>query len=182
MISSEKIKGHIAVFSTNIIYGLNYVIAKGIMPDYFTPRAIIFIRVFVCMILFWLTSLIFQKKKEKVSSEDLLKLAIFSVFGIALNQIMFIEGLNLTTPINSAIIMTVTPILVLALSFFIIKDLITWYKVLGILLGASGAVLLILKTGEVSFSSATFLGNLFTFINASSFALYIVLIKSFSYF
>ena len=180
MINIEKIKGHTAVFSTNLIYGLNYVIAKGIMPDYFAPGAIIFIRVSVCMFLFWLTSLIFQTKKEKVSQGDLLKIALFSVFGIALNQIMFFEGLNLTTPINSAIIMTVTPILVLALSFIIIKDSITWYKVLGIMLGASGAIMLILKTGEVSFSSATFLGNLFTFINASSFALYLVLIKSLS--
>ncbi|MBI5219446.1 MAG: EamA family transporter [Bacteroidia bacterium] len=176
MNTGKTIKGHAAVFSSNLIYGLNYVIAKGIMPGYLTPRSIIFIRVSGAMILFWIIDGIFVK--EKIEKKDLLKIAFYSVFGIAVNQIMFFEGLNLTTPINSSIIMTITPILVLALSFFIIKDTITVVKIAGILAGVAGAIMLILKTGEVSFNSNTFTGNLFTFINATSFGLYLVLIKS----
>jgi len=36
---------HLAILGANLIYGLNYVIAKGIMPDYMAPRTIIFFRV-----------------------------------------------------------------------------------------------------------------------------------------
>lgn len=179
MIPAKKIKGHLAVLSANLIYGLNYVIAKEIMPVFFTPRAIIFIRVSGAMILFWIFDSLFIK--EKVEKKDLIKLAVYSIFGIAINQIMFFEGLNLTTPINSAIIMTVSPILVLVISFFVIKDKITPLKITGIVMGAGGAIMLILKTGEVSFSSGTFAGNLFTFINAASFGLYLVLIKTLAF-
>lgn len=146
------------------------------MPVYMVPRAVIFVRVSSAMILFWIINLIFVR--EKIDKKDYLKFAILSVFGIAINQIMFFEGLNLTTPINSSIIMTTTPILVLCLSILILKNRITLVKLAGIIAGCCGAVILILKKGEVSFNSETFTGNLFTFINAISFGLYLVLVKS----
>lgn len=176
MIEQSKIKGHLAVFGSNVIYGLNYVVAKGVMPDYFTPRAVIFVRVSTAMILFWILNLALAR--EKVEKKDYLKFLILSVFGIAINQIMFFEGLNLTTPINSSIIMTATPVLVLCMSAVILKNKITLVKLFGIIAGCSGAVMLILMKGEVSFDSSTFTGNLFTLINASSFGLYLVLVKS----
>lgn len=150
-------------------------IAKGIMPDYLMPRAIIFIRVSGAVLLFWIFSLF--SPKEKVETKDLFKLALCSVFGVAINQIMFFEGLNLTTPINSSIIMTINPILVLIFSYFLIKERITIIKILGIVLGAGGAILLITSHGQVSLDSDTFTGNLFIVINATSFALYLVLVK-----
>ncbi len=171
----NSLVSHIALLGANLIYGANYVIAKGIMPDYFPPRAIVFIRIFGALILFWLFGLF--NKKEKVERKDLFKLAFCAVFGVALNQTIFFEGLNLTTPINSSIIMTISPILVLVFSYFIIKDKITLYKIIGIMAGGSGAALLILNQGNISFSSDTFVGNLFIVINASSFALYLVLVK-----
>jgi drug/metabolite transporter (DMT)-like permease len=174
-LKKHTIVSHIALLCANFIYGANYVIAKGIMPDYFPPRAIVFIRIFGALILFWLFGLF--TKKEKVNRKDLFKLAFCAVFGVALNQTIFFEGLNLTTPINSSIIMTINPILVLVFSYFIIKDKITLYKIIGIVAGGGGAALLILNQGNVSFSSDTFVGNLFIVVNASSFALYLVLIK-----
>lgn len=145
------------------------------MPVYFSPKAIIFIRVFVSMLMFWGFHALFVK--EKVERKDLLRLAFIAVWGIALNQIMFFEGLNLTTPINAAIIMTVNPVLVVVFSFFMINESISLKKIAGIVLGAAGAMVLILNLGSFSFSSATFTGNLFIFINASSFAVYLVLLK-----
>ncbi len=176
MLHDSRIKGHLAVFGSNLIYGLNYVIAKGVMPGYMAPRAVIFLRVSTVMVLFWIVNL--AKGREKISKKDYLKILVLSVFGVAINQIMFFEGLNLTTPINSSIIMTATPILVLCFSAIILKSKITLIKLTGIISGCVGAILLILKNGEISFNSATFTGNLFTFINASSFGLYLVLVKS----
>lgn len=163
------------MIAANLLYGINYIIAKGVMPDHFTPRAIIFIRVSSTVVLFWLFSLFFPK--EKVELKDLLKLALCSIFGIAINQIMFFEGLNLTTPVDSSIIMTINPILVLIFSLFLIKEKITIIKISGILLGASGTILLITSQGEISLNSETFTGNIFIIINAASFALYLVMVK-----
>jgi drug/metabolite transporter (DMT)-like permease len=173
--SRKIILAHLAVIGANVIYGLNYVIAKGIMPDYLQPRVIILFRVLGAMLVFQLVSMFFPK--EKVSRKDMWRLAFSAVFGIAVNQIMFFEGLNLSTPINASIIMVGTPILVLVFSYFIIGDSISINKLIGIALGAVGASWLILRTGSVTFSSGTFVGNLFILINASSYALFLVLIK-----
>lgn len=173
--SSGKTFAYFSIIAANIIYGLNYVIAKGIMPDYLSPKAIIFLRIAgtipIAFLFFWLFV------KEKINYRDIPRFIIASFFGIALNQTMFFEGLNLTTPIDSAIIMTANPVLVLVFSFFILKDRVSLLKILGIALGISGALLIITGKGELSFNSDTFTGNIFILINATSFALYLVILK-----
>jgi drug/metabolite transporter (DMT)-like permease len=170
-----NLKGHISVLTANLIYGLNYVIAKDIMPEYFSPLAIIFVRVLGTVLPFWILWFFFVR--EKVEKKDLLKIAFCALFGIGINQIMFFVGLNLTTPINSAIIMTVNPVFVLIFAAILIQERITFLKIAGIVCACAGAVLLILKGGGLSFESNTLLGNFLTLINAISFALYLVLIK-----
>ncbi|PKP20149.1 MAG: EamA/RhaT family transporter [Bacteroidetes bacterium HGW-Bacteroidetes-21] len=172
---SENKWSHISVLSANIIYGINYAIAKGMMPEFFHPRAIIFIRALGAFLLFLLYHTLFVK--EKMQRKDVGLFFLCAFFGIAVNQIMFFEGLNLTTSINSAIIMTINPVLVLLFSALILKENITWLKMTGIFIAATGAVVLIGQKGEISFSSETFTGNILIFINAASFALYLVLVK-----
>lgn len=171
----KNVKANLALLTANTMYGLNYVIAKGIMPDYLMPRAIIFIRVSVTVMVFGILHFIFPK--EKVEKRDLFKLAVCAVFGVAINQILFFEGLNLSTPINASIIITVIPVLILIFAHFILKEIITTLKVIGIILGASGAIMVILASGSGNFSGNTLLGNLMIFTNAASWALYLVLIK-----
>jgi len=171
--SKKLVFAHLAVLGANLIYGINYVVAKGIMPDYMEPRAIIFLRVAGASIIFWIVSLFFPK--EKVARKDLFKLTYISFFGIALNQVMFFEGLNLTTPINASIIMVGVPIIVLVFSHYIIGDKLTLNKIIGIILGFMGAAYLILQSGSISFSENTFTGNLFILINATSYGLFLVL-------
>ncbi len=171
----KVVLAHLAIIGANIIYGLNYVIAKGIMPDYLQPRVIILFRVVGATLVFWLVSSLLSK--EKIDRKDFPRLALSALFGIAINQIMFFEGLNLTTPINASIIMVSTPILVLVLAHFLIGERISLQKVIGIALGASGASYLILLQGNISFSSSTFVGNLFVLINAASYAAFLVIVK-----
>jgi len=171
----KLVLAHLAVIGANIIYGLNYVIAKGIMPDYLQPRVIILFRVVGATLIFWLVSSFLSK--EKIEKKDYPRLMLSGLFGIAINQIMFFEGLNLTTPINASIIMVGTPIMVLILSHLLIGDKISLQKIIGISLGAGGAAYLILHQGNISFSSSTFVGNIFVLINAASYATFLVIIK-----
>ncbi len=137
------------------------------------PNAFIFFRAAGAVLLFWLVKSIFVK--EKVARKDLFLMALCGLFGVALNQLFFFNGLNLTSSINTGIIMTVNPILVVILSYFILKEKITWRKSVGILIGATGAVLLTLTGASGATDSA--IGDLFIFINAASYAMYLVLVK-----
>ena len=171
----ENLPAHLAVLGANIIYGLNYVIAKGIMPHWMEPRAIIFMRVTGAAAAFWLVSLLAQK--QPVARKDLRRMFLAAIFGVAINQILFFEGLNLTTPINASIIMVGTPILVLVMAHFMIKERISGRKLTGVILGFGGAAFLILRNGHFSLSSDTTLGNLLVLINASSYGLFLVMVK-----
>ncbi|PJB59224.1 MAG: hypothetical protein CO098_04440, partial [Bacteroidetes bacterium CG_4_9_14_3_um_filter_41_19] len=104
---NKLVVAHLAAIGANIIFGINYVVAKGIMPDYLAPRAVIFLRVTGAMAIFWVISLIMPK--QVVAKHDLLKMFIAAIFGVAINQILFFEGLNLTTPINASVIMVGVP-------------------------------------------------------------------------
>lgn len=170
---SSLFKAHLALFFVNALYGANHVVAKGVMPNYLTPSAFIFLRAAGATILFWILKVLFVK--EKVKRADLLRMAGCGLFGVAVNQLFFFHGLSLTSPVNTGIIMTINPILVVILSYFILKESITWRKSLGIGLGATGAILLTLTAGTGSGDSS--FGDLLIFINAMSYALYLVLVK-----
>ncbi len=172
---NKNILAHISLVFANLIYAINFTFAKDVMPEYIMPSGFILLRViggfFLCSLCYFLFV------KQKVEQKDILRLALCGVFGVAINQLFFFEGLNLTTPINAAIVMTINPILVILLSFLIIKETLTFRKTLGVLLGLMGASMLILNGGGIDFSSNHQAGNLFVFINASSYGLYLVLVK-----
>tara|TARA_B100000405_G_scaffold148815_1_gene104006 strand:+ start:253 stop:1149 length:897 start_codon:yes stop_codon:yes gene_type:complete len=172
----NNILPHLALFLVNLIYALNYSIAKDVMPDYIGPSGFILLRVIGGSLLFFLTYIFFIK--ENVELKDIVRLLFCGLFGVAINQLFFFEGLNLTTPINAAIIMTVSPILVIIFSAIIIKEKITIRKLLGIFLGIVGAATLILKSGSISIDNAFFVGNILIFINATSYSIYLVLVKT----
>ena len=113
---NKRLLAHLALFGANLIYGINYTVAKDVMPDYIEPLGFILVRVTGAVIMFWLCYVLFYY--EKVKANDLLKLAICGLFGVAINQMLFFEGLNLTTPINAAVIMASNPILVLLFGVF----------------------------------------------------------------
>jgi drug/metabolite transporter (DMT)-like permease len=167
---------HIALFFVNLIYALNYTIAKDVMPDYINPSGFILLRVTGGVTLFFIAYVFFIR--ESVEKKDLIRLALCGLFGVAINQLFFFEGLNLTTPINAAIIMTVNPILVIIISALLIGERITMRKIFGIFFGIVGASTLILNSGDISFDNNFFLGNILVFINATSYAIYLVLVKT----
>ena len=171
--NTNNYKAHIALLGANIIYGANFLIAKGLMPKYFKPSGLVLLRVLTAGLLFWIVK---QFVKEKVEKKDFILLAFCGLFGVSTNMLLFFHGLSLTSPIDASIIMTTTPVIVLILSAFILKEKITLNKYLGILIGGIGAILLILY-GKTAEGTSSFLGNLFVFLNACSYGLYLVLVK-----
>lgn len=145
------------------------------MPEYIKPFGFIFLRVSGALLLFITVSLFL--KSEKIEKKDLPRFIACGIFGVAINQLLFFGGLNITTPINAGIIMTMTPILVMFIGSYVLKEKLNFQKLIGIAMGVVGAVLIITKGGNFSYSGSTALGDLFILINATSYAVYMVLVK-----
>ena len=174
MKQNNNIKAHVALLLANIIYALNYGWAKDVMSGgYLKPFAFILMRVIGATILFWSISLFF---KEKVANKDKLKMALCGVFGVAANQLLFFKGLDETTRINAAIIMVASPIIVALLSALIIKEKPSILRLIGIVVGLGGACFIILQNNTDNEGSTLF-GNLLIILNATSYGLYLVLVK-----
>ena len=144
------------------------------MPEFIKPFGFIFIRVSITTTLFFILHRFWLK--EKIEKKDFMLLMVCGMFGVVINQEMFFTGLSITTPINAALIMIMTPILVFVISFFMSHEKATWQKIFGLALGLTGA-LVILAGKEFNFSSKTLLGDLFILINATSYAIYLVIVR-----
>lgn len=164
---------HLALLAVNLIYGSSHFIAKEVMPDYLKPNTFILLRVFGASVLFWSLRYFIR---EKVERKDLWRIALVGLFGVALNQLLFFQGLSITSPIDSAIIMVTSPVIVTLLSLLILKTKLTPNKVIGITLGLVGAIVLISFSGGTN-TESSLKGNLLIMANATSYSLYLVLVK-----
>ena len=155
------------------MYAINYLVAKGLMPNILLPNAFILLRVVGATFLFWV---IYSFNFQKIERSDWPRIMACALFGVAVNQLFFFNGLMRTSPLNSSIIMTSTPIIVFVLSIFILKEKPTVRKVVGVIIGAIGAVTIIVLSSSDK-GNATPVGDLFIFINATSYSIYLVLVK-----
>jgi drug/metabolite transporter (DMT)-like permease len=173
--SRVKTWAHISLLAANIIYGMNYSIAKSVMPGSIKPLALVSLRTVSTAILFWITSLFMPK--ETVSRKELLYLFGCSFFGMVINQVLFLIGLNYTSPVNSSIIISTNPIFAFVFAALILKENITLLKGIGLGIGLSGVLMLIMQNGTPNINSNTFIGDIFTLVNTISWAFYTVVIK-----
>lgn len=172
---NSNLKAHLALFAANLIYALNYGLAKDVMTEgYLMPFVFILFRALGAALLFWGLALL--GKREKIAKKDFPLLVICGLFGVAGNQLLFFEGLSMTSEISAAIIMTTNPILVLIMAVIFLKEHLRWKRILGILLGISGAIYLILSKNISAGKPTSALGDLFIFLNAASYGIYLILV------
>ena len=171
-----KLKGHAALWVANIIWGVNAPVCKSVLrsaafPEGIDPFALSAYRMVGAALLFWSCSLFLPA--ERVAPRDILKLFFASVFGIQLNQMLFLWGLSMTSPIDSSIIATVVPIFTMVLAMLFLREPITGMKAGGVFLGALGAVLLVLQSQHVSNQASSLAGDVLCIVSAMSYAVYL---------
>ncbi len=172
---SKRTWALIAATLVSIIYGVTFTIAKDVMPKYVAPFGFISMRVGGSVLLFWLVS--FFGPKETIDKEDYPRIVAAAFFGVAFNMLTFFKGLSYTSPIMGAVLMVTTPMIVLILSAFIMKERMQKRKVFGIVLGLAGTVTLILYGRSMVNAPNATLGNLLVFVNAVSYGFYLILVK-----
>ena len=169
----------LAAFGATTIYGLNHTIAKEVMPAYIQGFGFVQVRLLGAAILFWLVSLFIPQ--QKIDRADFPKMLLCALFGMVINMLCFFKGIELSTPINSAVLITITPILVFVFSAILIKERLLLPRVVGVIMGFVGALVLIVFGNEIRQDAPNIpLGNALFVINATCFALYLVLVKSLS--
>ena len=172
---SKQVQVHAALFLVALIYGSNYSIAKEVMPFYVGPFGLIVIRVVSAALFFGIFSRLVVKEKIVGRADNLRSIAC-GVTGIAINQLCFFAGLNLTVPINAALLMVISPVAVLLFSAILLRERVSFRKVSGIVLACFGALLLI-NTSRGESTTGNIFGDLLIIMNAISFGLYLVLVK-----
>ncbi|HIB47607.1 MAG TPA: EamA/RhaT family transporter [Flavobacteriaceae bacterium] len=173
---NNRILALLAATTASAIYGVNHTIAKGLMPAIIEPYGFILLRVSGAALIFWLLSFFYTS--EKVDRKDIVRFIACAAFGMVINMNMFFKGLELSTPINSSVVITISPVLLLILSALFLKEKITWLKAVGIGIGLIGALLLILFGAKTQANAPNIpLGNLLFIVNAASYAFYLILVK-----
>ena len=158
------------------IYGINHTVAKSVMPDYIGSLGFVLLRVLGATILFWTIGLFFKSKK--IEKKDRLTILKCGLFGMGFNIAAFIAGLDYSTPINSSILIIITPIFVVILSYFIFKNKINNSKIAGIFVGFIGAMALIINADTNSSIGRNIpLGNFLFIVNSISYAYYLIIVK-----
>ncbi|MBS1775612.1 MAG: DMT family transporter [Bacteroidetes bacterium] len=174
---NKKLTAHLALLGANLFYGAGFTVAKSVMPRLIEPLGFIFIRISVVTILFWLSIAGGNNFRTKIERKDWKILILGGLFGVALNQMLFFAGLNLTFPIHASLIMMSTPLLISIISLFVLKERLSFQKGIGLAIGIGGAFLLMSAGKEITITGSSTMGDLLVLLNAASYAIYLVIIK-----
>lgn len=171
----KKREALLALTITSILFGVNYSVAKGLMPSFVTPPQLMIFRLSGTLLVlvpwYWL------RGAEKVAPSDRLRIILSGLTGITLNQVFFFEGLSRTSPVDTSIIHTLSPMLVMAFALMLIGEKLTLRKVAGITTGAAGALWLVLLAEQGQAAAGTLTGNLLILLNIACYSLYLVIVK-----
>lgn len=167
--------GNLLVLFTTFIYGINTPVMKTVMPEWIDGWALSTVRQVFAAIAFWITS--FFIPAQKIQGKHWLYMLAGGFFGLAMNQIPYALGLTLSSPVDSSILRSSTPIVVIILAWVIYKQKISEKLLFSVLLGIAGAVLIILFGGNAQGGKAHLSGNMLVMLSIVSYSFYLVLIK-----
>ncbi len=165
---------HVALFAVQLMFGSAPILGKFAL-EAFPSFAIVGFRVaggaLAFVVLQRLTGSLALEKRSHYAY-----FALFALFGIVLNQLLFFTGLSLTTATNTSLLAVLIPVFAIVVSSFVGNDTLTWRKIIGIIIAGLGVVYLIDPT-KASFSSSTTQGDILVLLNSLSYAIYLAISK-----
>ena len=173
---NTRSKAHLAVLGTNVFFALNYSLIKMISPALIKPFGLNVVRVGISLLLFWIVWL-FGKTDARIHKKDIGRFLLCALTGIAINQMLFLKGLVLTSTTHATLLMLTTPLIITVFAFWVLKESMTWTKAIGLAIGIGGCVLLISTRESSDIAPDYLLGDILIIINAISYALYFILVK-----
>lgn len=164
-----------ALLAVQISFGTFPVVGKlvlAVLPSV----ALVGIRIGIAALIFY----VFQRTRGSLrlaERRDYLLMAAFGFLGVALNQLLFVKGLSLTTASNASLIAVTIPIFTILVGALIGTEKLSKAKAAGIILAAAGVIFLI-DPRKASFSAETTLGDLLVVLNSLSYGIYVATSKN----
>lgn len=157
-------------------FRLKYAHSENHCPGMVSPYALTFVRMVFATLVFWGIGLL--APKEEVGKRDLWTIFWGALFGLVGAQVSFANALLYTSPVNITIIAAMTPLAVMLIAALILKEPVTFKKAAGVLIGASGALLIIFQSSAINTdSSGNWIGNLLCIVNVITYAIYLVITR-----
>jgi drug/metabolite transporter (DMT)-like permease len=163
-----------ALVFVQVLFGVHYFAAKELLRE-ISPEAWAAVRgVAAALVLVGLALL--RGRPLPRAPRTLAALAGLSIFGVVVNQYMFVKGLALTHTTHSALINSSIPVLTLGIAVLLRQERASALKLLSLAV-ALGGVLVLLRVETLSFrlTDEVLVGDLYTLVNASSYSLFLVL-------
>ncbi|MEP7255583.1 MAG: DMT family transporter [Ferruginibacter sp.] len=174
---NKRTIAHLALLFTNLFFAINLSAVKHLTNlQLAKPFGINVVRVGISTLLLWFLYLL-KPVKIKIQKEDRKRLFFCAVTGIAINQLLFLKGLSLTYPIHAVLLMLITPILIVFFAAWILKERLSLLKTIGLTLGITGALVLILAKDNPGSGNNILFGDILIIVNAVSYTIYFILVK-----
>ncbi len=172
-------KAHLAVLITNFIFGINYSVVKLISPAHILPLGLNMARVIVAFTLFWSLYLIKPSKNPPIGikKKDIPRFILCAATGVVLNQVFFLKGLSLTTPIHASLLALIAPIAIVFIAAWMLKESLSLLKITGLALGIVGALILVLSKSNTAEKDTMLLGDIYVMLNAILYSFFMVWVK-----
>ncbi|WP_288095215.1 DMT family transporter [Hydrotalea sp.] len=177
MLSNTRWNAHAAVLITNLLFGVNYAAVKYITPAFILPFGLNFARVVTALILFWTLFLLKPGNSAGIERKHIPLFVLCGITGVTINQLFFIKGLSLTSSIHASLLALATPIFITFIAAWLLKERLSVVKILGLLMGVSGAVILIAMKQNSGNRQDSLIGDLYILVNAISYAFYMVWVR-----
>jgi drug/metabolite transporter (DMT)-like permease len=160
----------VLVFQQLIAAG-THIVAKTVVQD-IEPVSLTFFRSILTAALLVIVLLI-RRTQWRIERRDYLNLIWLSLLAVPINQFLFFYGISRTTASNAALLYATTPVVVLVLSRFILKESLTWKKVVGVIIALVGVTFIIFEDGFELNSSHTH-GNLLLMVAVLAWSLFTI--------
>lgn len=171
----KTLRGHLMLLGAAVLWGCNAPMIKDLQSLGVPALAVADMRAVGAAAAFWTASL-FVGGGERVSVSMLGRLCVAGILCIVLNQVLFTVGVTYTSPIDATVIATMLPIVTMIFSAIILKEAVTGVKLAGIMVGAAGAVTLVVGGGGLGGGGLA--GDALCFTAQVSCALYMVIFSN----
>lgn len=153
-------------------WSLNFIIAKIALRE-FPPLLLSCIRTSAAAL--FITPLYYWGSRNRAATwtrRDVPVLLLLGIFGVALNQVFFVAGISRTSVAHAALMIGLTPVMVLVLAATAGMERITGKKLLGMTIAVLGVAVLNLSPSKTA--GASFAGDILVLLAALTFAVFTV--------
>lgn len=174
---NKMVQANLCLIGAKVISGLNTNALKYLLPLWILPLSAVILRCVFGTIVFWILSFLFPK--DKLSTKDKILLLLLGATFIYGYLFFFQIGLSKTTPVSSSIFVSIQPIWVFIIAALFFHEKISFMKIIGIIIGFSGALLCILTQQSSNLASDTWTGNILCLLSSLAYAIYLTAEKIF---